>query len=262
VVPPFDPSGMNDRFQTKKEEGFIPLIFYDQLGCGRSDQPDDVSLWHLEGFVREVDEVRKHLGLESLHLLGQSWGGFLAIEYLLSKPTGIQSVVLADTSASVPQFAAEVRRLRTQLPADVQAMLCKYGPVGDFHHPDYQSAVGVFYREHVFRRESIPECLLRTLTREYRDPNWSCSRRVRTCRISRKKTDTWPSSPGFWTGRSAVAPHRGLVKGERDQGQSVRRDVCTSLLNPKGYKASQCQAGSGTVPMVTREPDSRHGNRC
>ena len=55
------------------------VVFYDQLGCGKSERPDDVGLWTLERFVHEVDEVRAALGLESVHLLGQSWGGWLGI---------------------------------------------------------------------------------------------------------------------------------------------------------------------------------------
>jgi proline-specific peptidase len=60
------------------------VVFYDQLGCGKSDQPDDRSLWRMERFVAEVDTVRRALYLERMHLLGQSWGGWLAIEYLLT----------------------------------------------------------------------------------------------------------------------------------------------------------------------------------
>src|SRR5205814_3486417 len=62
------------------------VIFYDQLGCGRSDQPHDPSLWTVALFVEEVGVVRQALGLETLHLLGQSWGGMLGMEYALSQP--------------------------------------------------------------------------------------------------------------------------------------------------------------------------------
>ena len=80
------------------------LVFYDQLGCGRSDQPNDRSLWRLERSVAEVDTVRRALHLEQLHLLGHSWGGWLAIEYLLTHPPGVVSVVLASTSSSIPSL--------------------------------------------------------------------------------------------------------------------------------------------------------------
>jgi len=88
-----------------------PVVLWDQLGCGRSDAPDDPSLWTLDRFVAEVDAVRDGLGLEHMHLLGQSWGGWLAIEYMCRRPEGIVALVLASTSASIPQFMAEARTL-------------------------------------------------------------------------------------------------------------------------------------------------------
>src|SRR5947209_10356509 len=61
------------------------VILSDQLGCGRSDQPDDISLWRVERFVEEVATIRRALGLDKVHLLVQSWGGMLAIEYALTQ---------------------------------------------------------------------------------------------------------------------------------------------------------------------------------
>ncbi len=95
------------------------VVFYGQLGCGRSDKPDDASLWRIERFVSEVDAIRAALGLERIHLLGQYWGGWLAIEYMLSHPLGVVGLVLASTSASIPQFVAEAERLKAALPPAV-----------------------------------------------------------------------------------------------------------------------------------------------
>jgi len=53
------------------------VVFYDQLGCGRSDQPVDWSLWRIERFVAEVGRVRDALGLKLIHLFGRSWGGLV-----------------------------------------------------------------------------------------------------------------------------------------------------------------------------------------
>ena len=117
-----------------------PVIFYDQLGCGRSDQPDDPSRWHIARFVREVDLVRQALGLSRVHLLGQSWGGWLAIEYMLGAPAGIAGLVLASTSASIPQFVAECERLKSELPPDVYATLQKYEAAQDYRNPAYEKA--------------------------------------------------------------------------------------------------------------------------
>ena len=146
------------------------VVFYDQLGCGKSERPDDVGLWTLERFVREVDEVRAALGLESVHLLGQSWGGWLGIEYMLSQPAGVQRLVLASTSASMPQFAAETRRLREDLPVDVQQVLNKYEAAGDYHNPEYEEAVMAFYQKHLCRLAEWPDCVMRTVANLENNP--------------------------------------------------------------------------------------------
>jgi proline-specific peptidase len=76
-----------------------PIIFYDQLGCGNSDQPNDPSLWRVELFLEELATVGQELGLEHIHLLGQSWGGMLAMEYALTKPARLISLILASSPA-------------------------------------------------------------------------------------------------------------------------------------------------------------------
>jgi proline-specific peptidase len=140
-----------------------PVIFYDQLGCGKSDQPADESLWRIERFVAEVDIVRRALGLEQIHLLGQSWGGWLAIEYMLTHPAGVVSLILASTSASVPQFVAETKRLKSELPAEIYETMQRFEAAGDYHHPEYEEATMEFYRRHVCRLDDWPGPLLRSL---------------------------------------------------------------------------------------------------
>jgi proline-specific peptidase len=117
------------------------VAFYDQLGCGRSDRPDDASLWKIDRFVAEVDAVRGALGLDEVHLLGQSWGGWLAIEYMLTRPSGIVGLVLASTSASIRQFVAEAEKLKAALPPEVYETMRRHEAAGELHHPDYEGAV-------------------------------------------------------------------------------------------------------------------------
>jgi proline-specific peptidase len=139
------------------------VIFYDQLGCGRSDRPDNPALWHIERFVAEVNTIRQSLGLEQIHLLGQSWGGWLAIEYMLSHPQGVVSLILASTSAGLPQFVAETTRLKAELPLETYQALQRYEALGEYHHPDYEAAVLKFYKRHVCRLDPWPEPLQRTV---------------------------------------------------------------------------------------------------
>jgi pimeloyl-ACP methyl ester carboxylesterase len=103
------------------------VIRYDQLGCGRSDRPRDPALWTISTFVDELVAVRRALGLERVHLLGWSWGGMLALEYLLDRrPDGVASLVLASAPASAPLWREEARRLRDQLPDHVVRAMVRY----------------------------------------------------------------------------------------------------------------------------------------
>ncbi len=140
-----------------------PVVFFDQLGCGKSDKPDDASLWRIERFVEEVAAVREALDLERVHLFGQSWGGWLAIEYMMSEPAGIGSLILASTSASVPQFAEETARLKSTLPKAVLETLNRYEATGDYDNPEYEEAMMAFYTQFVCRLDPWPDPLERSL---------------------------------------------------------------------------------------------------
>jgi proline-specific peptidase len=139
-----------------------PTIVFDQLGCGRSDKPDDPSLWTLDRSVAEVDSVRDALALQRCHLLGQSWGGWLAIEYMCRGADGIAGLVLASTSASIPQFTGAARELIDELPEPHRSTLIELGARGEYDSPVYQDAVLEFYRRHVCRLDPWPECVLKT----------------------------------------------------------------------------------------------------
>ncbi len=137
-------------------------IFYDQLGCGQSDLPEDPSLYTVELFVDEVGTVRRELGLDRIHLFGSSWGGMLAMEYALTQPPGLASLVLASSPASIPQWVAETGRLRAQLPEDVQETLSRHEEAGTTDLQEYEDACLVFYKRHVCRLDEWPEYVLRS----------------------------------------------------------------------------------------------------
>ncbi len=136
-----------------------PVVIYDQLGCGRSEQPDDPSLWTVDRACRELDDVRGALGLERCHLLGQSWGGWLSIEYLARGTEGIASVVLASTSASMPEFVAAARLLIEAMPEPWRGTLIRLGEIGAYDDPEYLAAVEEFYRRHLCRVDPYPPCV-------------------------------------------------------------------------------------------------------
>lgn len=147
------PGGVSCRFEVLAPlAADRPVIFYDQLGSGRSDRPTDSTLWRVPRFVEEVTAVREALGLTKIHLLGHSWGGALAAEYLAAaKPTGIVSVVLSSPLLDTPRWIADANLLRAQLPDSIRRVLDENEAKGTLDAPAYQVATDTFYGRHVRR---------------------------------------------------------------------------------------------------------------
>jgi proline-specific peptidase len=137
------------------------IVVYDQLGCGSSDRPDDPDLWTVELFVDELRTLRETLGLDRIHLLGTSWGSMLALEYALTKPPGLVSLVLNSPPTASETWAAEAARLRDELPEDVRRTLAEHEAAGTTDHPDYEAAEDVFWRRHILRLDESPDFVLR-----------------------------------------------------------------------------------------------------
>jgi L-proline amide hydrolase len=130
------------------------VVHYDQLGNGRSSHFPDrgADFWTVDLFVRELHNLVDALGIGGRHhVLGQSWGGFLAQEYALTHPAGLRALVLADTAASFPDFVSEANRLRAELPPEVEATLRRHEDAGTTEDPAYMEACLVFYGRHVCR---------------------------------------------------------------------------------------------------------------
>jgi proline-specific peptidase len=122
------------------------VCFYDQLGSGESDRPDDPSLWTVGTFLDQLRTVREALGLARLLLFGSSWGGMLALEYALTRPQGLVALVLNSTPTSAPRWVEETRRLLAALPPAF----------------DEKEAEKEYWRRHVCRVEPEPEPLQRS----------------------------------------------------------------------------------------------------
>lgn len=147
------------------------VIFYDQLGCGRSSIPgSQPEMWTVELYVEEIDAVRRALGLDQIHLLGQSWGGMLAMEYALTRPPGLASLTVASSPASMIQWVEEANRLRAELPPDVQQALLRHEAAGSYDDLEYVAAMQAFYDRHVCRVVPNPDYVQRTFASIARNP--------------------------------------------------------------------------------------------
>ena len=152
------PAGTHEYFESF--DSFLPkegieYYYYDQLGSYYSDQPSDSSLWTTERFVEEVEEVRKGLGLDNtnFYLLGNSWGGILAIEYALKYQNNLKGLIISNMMASAPEYgkyAEEVlsKQMDSAVLQEVRALEAKK----DFANPRYMELLlPNYYTEHLCR---------------------------------------------------------------------------------------------------------------
>ena len=149
------------------------VIFYDQLGAGRSTHLRDkgADFWTVELFLAELDNLLRHLGIEKgYHLLGQSWGGMLGAEHGVRRPAGLRSLVISDSPASMVLWVQEADRLREALPPEVQQALLRHEAAGTTDSPEYATAVRVFYDRHLCRLDPWPESLNRSFQYMQEDP--------------------------------------------------------------------------------------------
>ena len=147
-------------------------VLYDQLGCGRSDHLPDApeDFWSPQLFKDELGELTRHLGIDGRHaVVGQSWGGMLAMEYALEQPAGLRGIVVADSPASMTLWVSEANRLRRDLPPDVQETLTRHEEAGTTDDQEYTDAVRVFYDRHLCR-VPWPDCVQRSFDQIDADP--------------------------------------------------------------------------------------------
>lgn len=133
-----------------------PIIFYDQLGCGQSEKPNDNSLWNLSRFVQELKCVIEQLQLKEIHLLGHSWGGAIVAEYTLNNPSILKSLILASPYLSTNAWMNDANQLRSQLPNKIQKILMQ-DEISNPH--EYKKALMIYYKKHFCRSNPWPKIL-------------------------------------------------------------------------------------------------------
>ncbi|PVH94907.1 proline-specific peptidase [Periconia macrospinosa] len=132
-----------------------PIIFYDQIGNGRSthlpDKAGDESFWTIDLFKAELDNLIRHLGLHErpIDVLGHSWGGMLAAEWAATPgAVHLRRLILSNSLASMDVWRTGISELRKALPQDVQQVLDRAEQKEEFETPEYAAAIEVFYKRH------------------------------------------------------------------------------------------------------------------
>jgi proline iminopeptidase len=152
------PGGTHEYFQCF--ENFLPqegieFIYYDQLGCGNSDNPDDTAYWDLNRFVEEVEQVRTALNIDknNFYLLGHSWGGILAMQYALKYQSNLKGLVISNMMSSCPDYDKYAENvLSKQFDPVVLDSVMAMEKRGDFNNTNYMGLlVPNFYEKHILR---------------------------------------------------------------------------------------------------------------
>lgn len=156
------------------QEG-IEYIYYDQLGSYYSDQPNDNRLWTNDRFVEEVEQVRKALGLnkDNFYLLGQSWGGILAMEYAFKYQNNLKGLIISNMMASAPEYNQYAEKvLGPKLPKAVFEQIKTFEKNKDYKNPKYADLLfKYYYTEHILRKplQDWPEAVNRCF--KHMNPN-------------------------------------------------------------------------------------------
>ncbi len=151
-------------------ESFLPkegieFIYYDQLACGNSDNPKDTSLFDLNRYVEEVEQVRIVLGLDknNFYLLGHSWGGILAMQYSLKYQDHLKGLIISDMMASCPEYGKYADVLAKQMNPAALDSIRTIEKKKDFNNPAYMSLLlKHFYSQHICRIQPYPEPVARS----------------------------------------------------------------------------------------------------
>ncbi|TVY75753.1 L-amino acid amidase [Lachnellula suecica] len=144
------------------EEYDIPIIFYDQIGSGKSthlrEKQGDTSFWTFDLYIQELDNLVERLNLRDrgFYLIGQSWGGMFGAAYASRRPRGLKNLIISGGPASIPLLLKGYEGLIAALPSDIRATIEDCNKRGDYESPEFEKASAVFYARHVCRLDPYP----------------------------------------------------------------------------------------------------------
>lgn len=211
------------------------IIYYDQLGCGRSPADSNPSRWTIPFYVDELKAVVAALNLNKFHLFGQSWGSLLAIQYATEHPKGLESLILANPPLDWRLWDTEMIRLASEMPAPYGQVLRRAVETGKEDDPDYPEAYLAFYKKHWMRLPQLNEMKHEVPTEVNSIMERSVALRTTG---TLKNTDMTPLLP-------AISVPTLVISGEYDICTKVMIDkIMSGLSNAKAVLLK----GSGHIP--------------
>lgn len=170
--------GMSHHYMTTHTEIYtthdIPVIFYDQIGIGASThlphKPKE--FWTVELFMDELDNLLSKLGIESkFDLLGHSWGGMLAADYVsVRHPKGLRRLIIANAPPSEALWSESLLQYLSKFPREFQDLVRKHERESTTSSKEYQDALQVFYSKHTCQVVPWPAELVASFKTMEEDP--------------------------------------------------------------------------------------------
>ena len=130
-----------------------PVIFIDQLGCGRSDRITDTTLMTIPAYLKELKEIHDALGLKDYYIFGHSWGTIYAVEYYFAHPEGIKALILSGPALDIHRWSKDADTLIATLPDSLQKAIRINEKNGTYDSPSYQQAVDYYYKLYLARKQ-------------------------------------------------------------------------------------------------------------
>lgn len=137
----------------------VPVVLYDQLGCGKStrlpSKRGDTAFWTIDLFIAELRNLLSVLGIQRFDLLGHSWGGILATSFALTQPPGLRKLMLMSAPPNIARRVASTRRLRKRMP-EIDEVMTRCEAAGTTDSDEYRAARKVFSSRHICTLDPLP----------------------------------------------------------------------------------------------------------
>lgn len=144
-------------------EHLLPVVCYDQAGCGRARRCGGRKNFSVDGFIDELETLRHHLNVETMHLLGHSFGGLIIGEYAMQYPKRVASVIFSSASIDIPRWIADGQQLISHLPLREKMIIREGLRTGAVNSPEFLKALDLYYAKHVNGTTELPESLRRSI---------------------------------------------------------------------------------------------------
>ena len=151
----------------------IPVVLYDQIGCGASthlpEKKGDTGFWTFDLFINELNNLLSSLQIKEYDIFGSSWGGVLATQFAVTQPRGLRKLIVASTPAAVATRVAVSMRQLAEMPGGAKEVFDRCLREGETHSPEFMRVTMEYYKRHLCRLDPFPQDLIDAMNESKKD---------------------------------------------------------------------------------------------